>query len=69
MNYYVLICFALMGCVGKPCIPRKDVMVKAVGGCDRHGYCSVLLEDGTQLKDIYQPVVGGTVNHGTCGRL
>jgi hypothetical protein len=32
--------------------------VKSIGGCDKYGDCGVLLEDGTALRDVRQPIIG-----------
>jgi hypothetical protein len=36
----------------------KSSIIKAVGGCDRDGYCGVLFQDGTYEALVYQPVIG-----------
>lgn len=56
----------LTGCV--PCKPYSS-KVKSVGGCDNSGFCSAILEDGTVLRDRYQPVVGEPVTETCKGRL
>ena len=40
--------------------------IKAVGGCTGNGNCGVMLEDGTVLSDVYQPVVGAKLNGARC---
>lgn len=32
--------------------------VKTIGGCDKDGDCGVMLEDGTILQYVRQPVIG-----------
>lgn len=40
------------------CAPLTS-KIKQVGACDKYGDCSATLEDGTQLVDVMQPIVGG----------
>jgi len=51
---------------GPDCGVRYPSKIASVGGCDRDGWCSVMLEDGTELELVVHPVVGGHVHGYSC---
>lgn len=40
--------------------------VVLVGGCDKYGYCSAFLEDGTVLRSTFKPVSGAPPAKDSC---
>lgn len=52
----------------EPCTPEVS-KVKTVGGCDRYGYCSVMLENGEVKKDLHLPVVGEEISIRNCPKF
>lgn len=61
-------CFLLTACT-PPLRNQCDNLtskIKTIGGCDRHGRCGVMLEDGTQLVYAKHPVVGGAARGHSC---
>jgi hypothetical protein len=66
MNKIIIISLFLVNAIGcSPCSDRYHSKIKSVGGCDRDGDCGVMLEDGTVLRNVHQPVVGAYPN-GLC---
>ncbi len=55
--FLVLIGAGVREVMKERCYTNKRVT--EVGACDRHGYCGVLFEDGSAMRDVLQPVRGG----------
>lgn len=74
MNFKTgLIIFTLLFLVScdryeNPC-SKMTSRVKTIGGCDKYGDCGVMLEDGTVLKDVRQPVVGARPRGNYCSQI
>lgn len=51
---FCVICVGLAGCDGPQNRCPKSA-VKEVGACDRHGWCGVVLEDGS-IVDVRYPI-------------
>lgn len=61
VKYLFLVGILLSAACDMPptCFQQFSSRVKEVGGCNSAGFCSALLEDGTQIAGVYEPVVGG----------
>ena len=53
---------------GPTCGEQYPSKIVQVGGCDRDGWCSVILEDGTELHQVIHPVVGGRLHGYSCNK-
>lgn len=63
MKYVILALMLTSCCENEVC---TKVKIAKIGGCDKSGYCGVILENGFYRRETYHPVEGLEVNYCEC---